>query len=96
MLQQFVTVQAMGGKPLKRILMTTSNQGVHVADPGLLAAIKSGIYAPIAVRPEHVFNFDEPIFHDLMSQWQSKKRTSATTWAKLGRFQPMDDDDLID
>ncbi|MEJ0092181.1 MAG: hypothetical protein WDN46_01700 [Methylocella sp.] len=94
MLQQFVTVQASGGKPLKRILMTTSDKGVHVADPGLLAAIKSGIFAPIAVRPEHVFNFDEPIFDDLVSQWRSTKRTSATTWAKLGQFQPMDDDQI--
>jgi hypothetical protein len=96
MLQQFVTVQDLGGKPLKRILMTTSDKGVHVADPSLLAAIKSGIYAPIAVPADHVFNFDEPIFHDLVSQWRSTKRTKATTWAKLGRFWPMGDDNQID
>lgn len=96
MLQQFVTVQDFGGKPLKRVLMTTSEQGVHVADPGMLSAIKFGISAPIAVKPQHVFNFDEPIFHDLMSQWQAKKQTCATTWAKLGQFEPKDDDDFDD
>lgn len=91
MLQQFVTVQAMGGKPLKRVLMTTSEKGVHVADPGLLDEIKSGIHAPIAVLPETVFNFDEPTFNDLLSQWHSEKRTSPKTWARLGRFQPIRD-----
>lgn len=91
MLQQFVTVQALGGKPLKRVLMTTSEKGVHVADPGLLDEIKSGIHAPIAVLPETVFNFDEPIFNDLLSQWHSEKRTSAKTWARLGQFQAMRD-----
>ncbi len=90
MLQQFVTVQDFGGRPLKRVLMTTSEQGVHVADPGMLSAIKFGISAPTAVNPEHVFNFDEPIFDDLMSQWQAKKQTNANTWAKLGQFQPVD------
>lgn len=93
MLQQFVTVQEFGGKPLKRVLMTTSEQGVHVADPGMLSAIRFGISAPITVKPQHVFNFDEPIFDDLMSQWRSRRETCATTWAKLGRFQPRDDDD---
>jgi hypothetical protein len=95
MLQQFVTVQDFGGKPLKRVLMTTSEQGVHVADPGMLSAIKFGISAPIAVKPQHVFNFDAPIFDDLMSQWQAKKKTCATTWAKLGQFEPMDDDGCV-
>jgi hypothetical protein len=93
MLQQFVTVQDFGGKPLKRVLMTTSEQGVYVADPGMLSAIKFGISAPSAVKPQHVFNFDAPIFDDLMAQWQTKKQTCATTWAKLGRVQPMDDED---
>ncbi|VTZ21109.1 conserved hypothetical protein [Methylocella tundrae] len=96
MLQQFVTVQDFGGKPLKRVLMTTSEQGVHVADPGMLSAIKFGISAPTAVNPRHVFNFDEPIFDDLMSQWQAKKETCATTWAKLGQFQASDHDDDCD
>ncbi len=93
MLQQFVTVQDFGGKPLKRVLMTTSEQGVHVADPGMLHAIKFGISAPTAVDPELVFNFDEPIFDDLVAQWQAEKQTCATTWAKLGQFQPLDHDE---
>lgn len=93
MLQQFVTVQDFGGKPLKRVLMTTSEHGVHVADPGMLHAIKFGISAATAVNPEHVFNFNEPIFDDLMAQWQEKRQTCATTWAKLGQFRPLDHDD---
>lgn len=93
MLQQFVTVQDLGGKPLKRVLMTTSDEGVHVADPGMLYAIRFGVSRPIAVSPEQVFNFDPPIFDDLLAQWQAEKQTCATTWAKLGQFQPMEDDE---
>lgn len=93
MLQQFVTVQDSGGKPLKRILMTSSEDGVFVADPGMLYAIRFGVAAPITVSPTQVFNFDPPIFDDLMAQWKAEKQTCATTWAKLGRFQPMDDDE---
>jgi hypothetical protein len=93
MLKKFVTVQDFGGKPLKRVLMTTSEQGVHVADPGMLIAIKFGVAAPTAVKPQNVFNFDEPIFDDLMSQWHARRETCETTWAKLGRFRPMEEDE---
>lgn len=92
MLQQFVTVQGFGGMPLKRVLMTTSEEGVHVAEPGMLSAIRFGMATPAAVRPTQVFNFDPPIFDDLMDQWRNKNQTCAKTWAKLGRFQPMRDD----
>lgn len=91
MQQQLVIVQALGGKPLKRVLMTTSEKGVHVADPGLLEEIKTGIHAPVAVLPEQVFNFDELIFDELLVQWRSLKQTNAETWAKLGNFQSMYD-----
>jgi hypothetical protein len=91
MLQQFVVVQALGGKPLKRVFMTVSERGVHVADPGLLDEIKSGIHAPVAVTPEKVFNFDESVFNELVVQWHSFKQTSAETWTKLGNFQPIYD-----
>ena len=94
MLQQFVTVQEFGGKPLKRVLMTTSEQGIHVADPGMLSAIKFGISTPITVKLQHVFNFDEPIFDDLMSQWQAKRRHAPPHGQSLAGSSPgIDDDD---
>ncbi|WP_395665320.1 hypothetical protein [Methylocella sp.] len=93
MLQQFVTVQGSGGKPLKRVLMTASDDSVYVADPGMLYAIRFGVAKPITVSPDQVFNFDAPIFDDLLAQWQARNETCSTLWAKLGQFQPMEDDD---
>jgi len=91
MVQQFVIVQALGGKPLKRVFMTTSDKGVHVADPGLLDEIKSGIHAAIRVAPDKVFDFDERVFNELLTQWHTSKQTEAATWAKLAPFQPIYD-----
>ncbi|WP_156898236.1 hypothetical protein [Methylocapsa acidiphila] len=89
MLQRFVVVQALGGKPLKRIVMTSDSKGILVADPGLLGEIETGIHQPVTAPLRTVFNFDEPVFAELMSQWHADKKTDAATWAKLDRFQPM-------
>ncbi len=89
MLQKYVIVQALGGKPLKRVVMTSAPKGVLVADPGLLDEIGSGIHQPITAPLESVFNFDELIFDELQLQWRASQQTSAATWAKLGNFEPV-------
>lgn len=94
MLQKFVIVQALGGKPLKRVVMTSAAKGVIVADPGLLDEIGSGLHQPVTAPLATVYDFDERIFGELLLQWRSAKETNAETWAKLGQFQPMLD--LVD
>lgn len=89
MLQKYVIVQALVGKPLKRVVMTSAAKGVIVADPGLLDEIGSGIHQPVTAAFESVFNFDELVFDELQRQWRASKQTSAATWAKLDQFQPM-------
>jgi hypothetical protein len=89
MRQQFVIVQALGGKPLKRVVMTNADKGVLVADPGLLDEIGSGIHRPVTAPRESVFNFNEDVFDELVVQWHESKQTSAATWAKLDQFQPL-------
>lgn len=89
MLPKYVIVQALGGKPLKRVVMTSAAKGVLVVDPGLLGEIESGVSQAATAPWDRVFNFDERIFDDLLAQWRSAQQTSVATWAKLGHFQPM-------
>lgn len=89
MRQKFVIVQALGGKPLKRVVMASAKKEVIVADPGLLEEIGSGLHQPVAAPLETVFDFDEVVFDELSQQWRSAKETNAETWARLEQFQPM-------
>jgi hypothetical protein len=83
MLQKLVIVKALGGKPLKRVLLHASETLAVVADPALLAEIETGIHRAVSFPRETVYDFDDRVFHALLLQWHEDKATKAETWEKL-------------
>jgi hypothetical protein len=86
MLQKFVILKAMSGKPLKRVFITSEDNEIIIGDPERLAEIKSGDHGIACVSYERVFNFEEDAYLELVREWEASKATSSAAWMRLGHI----------
>ncbi len=94
MLQKFVILKGISGKPLKRVFITAEENEIVIGDPDRLSEIRSGDHGIACVSYERVFNFDEDVYVDLVREWEKTKETSSDAWMRLGNIElPKEVDD---
>jgi hypothetical protein len=91
MIQKFVIIKALCGKPLKRIFMSAEDDQILIVDPERLAEVQSGEHSIASVSFERVFNFDEDAYHELLCEWRMSKETNHEAWTRLGHLETAND-----
>jgi hypothetical protein len=84
---QVVMVRAFGNRPLKRLLLETTNDKGFICHPDTLEDCKTGNSYPIGFPLIDVFHFDEQLFARLESAFRRRdKRGIANIWTECGSF----------
>ncbi len=93
MLQKFVILKGISGKPLKRVFVTAEKEEIVICDPERFSDIKSGDYGVASVSYDRVFNFEEDAYRQLLSQWEMSRETNSDAWQRLGHIELPNDSD---
>jgi hypothetical protein len=86
MASDFVIARAMGGEPIKRVVIESGERVIYIAAPDKLAAVETGESEPVGFPKEDVFYYETNTYNTLRAQWDSNGKTDSAVWIGLRRY----------